>query len=176
MPVTKLSKGAVVMIDYCVVAVDATRARFFTLEPIKDPTRESGPHLKEQDHLENAEKMVPEREMFSSVKRGRNRGPAGQAHGYDDHRERHEKDFERRFAVKVMEQAFERRRTCGARILVLTAEPGMLGQLRQATEKLSRNGFELQEYAADFTRMSTTDIHDVLAHQNLLPPPAKLRR
>lgn len=164
------------MTNYCVVAVDATRARFFVLDGTGTTQHTSGPHLREVVCLLNPDLTVPERDMFSSVHSGCNQGPAGQVHGYDDHRERHEQAFARRFAGEVSRKCAEVIQQKGVKQLVLTAEAHMLGMLRRDEPKLTRLGAEVHDIALDLATLSTDDIQSVLARHELLPASVPLRR
>jgi protein required for attachment to host cells len=158
------------MSDYCVVVTDGARARFFTLEPVDFPDVESGPRLTEQGNLVNPEKDMPQRELFSNTKTGRNRAPGGgPAHGYDDHRDEHENEFERRFARKVAEETTRIAHSNRAHWIVLAAEPRMLGFLRIELKTVMRNGVEVRELGKDLSKLSSQQVHAHLAKEQLLP-------
>jgi protein required for attachment to host cells len=155
--------------DYCVVAADAAEARFFTLMPAVNPTIESGPKLLEVTRLRNSEKELPEGDMFRSSRRG-GRNPAGQSLAYEDHRGRHEVLFAERFAQKVGETATRLGKAHHTHVLVLAAEPRMLGLLRHGLGHASREGLEIREFNGDVTKMAPSEIQTRLAHRNLMPP------
>ena len=163
------------MTQYCVVVVDGARARFFTLQPAELPELESSPRLVELEDLVNPEAEVPDRELWTEAKTGRNRAPnGGPAHGYDDHRERHEDELERRFANSVGEHCEALARREKADVIVLAAQKRMLGFLRQTVVPRLK-GMEVKEYTKDLSKLGPQEIHDHLAREALVPerkPPA----
>ncbi len=154
--------------DYCVVAADAAEARFFTLMPAANPSVQSGPKLLEVTRLRNSEREVPEGEMFSSNRRG-GRSPGGQTLAYEDHRGRHEALFAERFARKVGETAARLGKTHHTHVLVLAAEPRMLGLLRDGLGHASREGLEVREFNGNVTKMTPSEIQTRLAGRQLMP-------
>ncbi len=157
------------MSDYCVVAVDGVRARFFTLEPAQHPEVESGPLLVEvEGALVSPENELAGRELWSENKTGRN-SSGGMAHGYDDHRDQHMDEFKRRFAKQVAEHALSLAERSKAKNLVLAAEKQILGFLRGALHVPTKAGFEVRELAKDVSRLSPQDLHGHLATEGLLP-------
>ena len=166
------------MTDYFVVAADASRARFFTLQRAADPEYESGPNLVEGDVLVNPETEMSEGEVFTDLKSGRNRSAAGgMAHGYDDHRGDHVEEFERRFAQRVAQECVSRAKRSAARHLIIAANGRMLGHLRRELESLPAKGMAVSEYAKDVTKLAPLDVHKHLSGKGLIPerkPPATL--
>ncbi len=160
---------------YCVVTLDGTRARFFALEPVEHPELESGPNLVEGTmDLVSTEPDIPGREAWTEAKTGRNQAPAGgPAHGYDDHREQHVDEYKRRFAREVAQQALAWARRHKARVLVVAAEPRMLGMLREAMAVPPHEGIEVREMPKDVSKLPPQEIHARLAEAGLLPPRRK---
>jgi protein required for attachment to host cells len=157
------------MADYCVVVADGSRARFFTLEPVPIPEVESGPNLVEQRDLVDPERALHGRDQFSETKSGRNMAPrGGPAHGYDDHRERHEDEMDHRFAHRIADIAIDVARQNGAKYLVLAASSRMLGFLREVIKNPA--GIEVREAPKDLTYQSPIEIHRHLSEEKLLPP------
>jgi len=158
------------MSDYCVVSVDGARARFFTLEPARQPAVESGPSLVEAgEDLINSETEMSGRELWSDTKTGRN-AASGMAHGYDDHRDQHSDEFKRRFAKQVAEQAVQLAERQGVKNLVVVAEKQMLGFLRNEIRVPPKAGFAVHELSKDLSRLSPQDLHGHLASEGLVPP------
>ena len=158
------------MSDYCVVAVDGARARFFCLEPAQQPALESGPKLVEdREALINTELELSGRDLWSDNKTGRN-AANGMAHGYDDHRDQHTEEFKRRFAKQVADEAVQHAQLKGAKKLIVTAEKQMLGYLRNALHVSPKAGFEVTELAKDLSRLSPQDLQEHLASEGLVPP------
>lgn len=152
------------MSDYCVVTVDSARARFFTLEPARQPGVESGPGLVEQRDLINAEAHLTGQELWSDTAAG------GMAHTYDDHRDKHTEEFKRRFAKLVAEQAVQLAERNGVKNLVVVAEKHMLGLLRSEMHVSPKAGFEVRELAKDLSGFSPQDLQGHLAAEGLVPP------
>jgi protein required for attachment to host cells len=158
------------MAQYCVVVTNGAHARFFTLQPAEFPELESGPNLVEHNHLINAERESHNNELWSEAKTGRNRAPnGGPAHGYDDHRTRHEDEYERRFANNIAEECSRLSRSQRASDVVLVSQKRMLGFLRGAMET-RMNGVNTHEVAKDLSKLSPHDLHAHLARENVLPP------
>jgi protein required for attachment to host cells len=158
------------MSDYCVVTVDGVRARFFCLEPVKQPAVESGPNLVEhREALINTELELSGRELWTDNKTGRN-AANGMAHGYDDHRDQHTEEFKRRFAKQVADEALQIAQFTGAKKLVVAAEKQMLGYLRTALHVSPKAGFEVCELAKDLSRLSPQELQGHLAAEGLVPP------
>lgn len=157
------------MSDYCVVSVDGTRARFFTLEPARQPAVESGPTLVEAgEALVNPEAEMSGRELWSDTKTGRN-AANGMAHGYDDHRDQHADEFKRRFAKLVAEQAVQIAERKKVKNLVVVAEKQMLGFLRNEIRIPPKAGFTLREFPKDLSRLSPLELQGHLADEGLVP-------
>lgn len=158
------------MSDYCVVVVDNSRARFFTLEEPDVPEIESGPNLVERSDLTNPEAVMTGRETWSDVRSGRNtaRG-GGPAHGYDDHRDSHDDEVNRRFARRVAERAHNFARRNRVKVLVLVAANRMLGFLRETISVPNGRNIEIREAAKDLSRLSAHEIHRNLGNSRLLP-------
>jgi len=157
------------MSEYCVVVADSSRARFFTLEDARVPEVESGPNLVEHSDLVDPEVAVPGRENFSEAKSGRNMPRGGPAHGYDDHRDRHVDERDRRFARRIADTAIDQVYQHGARRLVLSATSRMLGFLREALSSRAGNRLEIREIAKDLAGRGSVEIHRHLSEAGLLP-------
>lgn len=157
------------MVNCCVVVADGGRARFFTLKDVVDPKFESGPTLVELNELENAEATMPGKDKYSDNKSGRNMGGTGVTHGFDDHRDKHDVETNRRFAQRIASEAVTLANKSDARKLVITAEKQMLGLLRNAMSGSNHHAFEIRELAKDFTKLSAHEIQKHLAGENIVP-------
>ncbi len=161
----------------CVVVCAGGQARLFTLEPAELPELESGPNL--VPRAEVGSELVGEHgaALWSDLKTGRNRSSAaGAAHGYDDHRERHADEYDRRFAQQVAERTLAMARDHHARQVILVAHDQCLGHLRQALHGQFRNGTELVEVNKDLGKLKPQQIHAHLARERLLPERSGPRR
>jgi protein required for attachment to host cells len=159
------------MSDYCVIVTGGAHARFFTLEPVEFPELESGPRLIECGKIVNPEKEIAGRDLYTDSKMGRGHAPhGGSAHGYDDHRSKHDKEFDRRFARKVLKKASSLAQANQARYVVLVAPANMLGLLRQELEIIRKGGIKVHILAKDMAKFHPKKIHDYLAKVQVLPP------
>lgn len=156
------------MNHYCVVVADGSRARFFTLKDADIPEIQSGPNLVEMMDLTNPEHSMQGNELWTNSKSGRNRSSAsGQSHGYDDHRQQHEEEIEKRFATSIATECARLSKESGAS-LILVSPKRMLGHLRCAMES-KLNGVNTQELAKDLSKLSTLQLHEHLAKERLIP-------
>ena len=159
---------------FAVAAIDGTSARFFTLDSSVKSEYESGPNLSEHKGLANFTKELRGQELWANTKTGRNKGSNGQAHSYDDHRQNHELEFEKRFASKISSAMLDIIKAHQARHLILVAEPQILGLMRDAmTDNLFKK-INIQEVAKDICHLKSNQIHDYLAKKELLPPCQKV--
>ncbi len=153
------------MKHYCVVVADATLARFYTLESPAMPELESGPNLVEKKTLKNPE--GPDKLDWTEDKSGRNRAPGGgPAHGYDDHRQRHEKEAARRFANVIADECARMKQSQNTTHVVLVASKEMLGQLRRVLEHAH---LHVSELPRDLTKLAPRKLHEHLARARLVP-------
>ncbi|AKJ64125.1 host attachment protein [Kiritimatiella glycovorans] len=155
---------------YFVVVADGSRARFFELQSTDMPELESGPTLVEQTSISNPETGKSEGEVFADTRSGSNRvSSAANPHAYDDHRERHMEEFERRFAREVGKEAVSRAGKLDTRCLVLVADPRMLHYLQGEVSSFKNGKRDLVEYARDLTKLAPDEIHRHLAKDGLIP-------
>ncbi|OIO57297.1 MAG: host attachment protein [Alphaproteobacteria bacterium CG_4_10_14_0_2_um_filter_63_37] len=150
-----------------VVVADGARARFLTMAAAQQPEYESGPNLVEVAVLVNPEQEMTGDELFSNLKSGRNRSGNGQAHGYDDHRDSHRDETERRFAKEVIATATQK--LGGKGCLTLVADKRMLGFLREVGNG-GLHGIEVHEVARDLSKLPATELQQYLAGEGLIPP------
>ena len=162
------------MTKFAVAVINGSQARFFILDSTASSEYESGPNLIEHEGLTNSTRELHGQELWANTKTGRNRGSNGQAHGYDDHRQNHEIEFEKRFAQKITKNMGNLIQAHQARHLIIVAEPKILGMMREAmTDSLYKN-FNIDEVAKDICTLKLNQIHDYLAKKNLLPPCQKV--
>jgi len=155
------------MNQYCVVVANGTKARFFTLEDADRPEINSGPNLVKQKDLLNLENQSNLDGLWTETKSGGNRGHGGQSHGYDDHRQKHEDDIERRFANSIADECKRFSQTTNGNV-VLVSQKRMLGHLRAAMGT-RMNGVKPQEVAKDLCKLSAHEIHQHLAKEHIIP-------
>jgi len=156
------------MMNTIVVVANGSRARFFTLREADTPEYESSPRMVEHETLLNPEQEAAGKELWSDSKSGSNRGAAGGGvHRYDDHRNQHRAEYERRFVQTVAGETHNLARNEGAVRVVVTADNRMLGMLRGELHR--NNGFELKEVAKDYSKFSVHELHEQLAAMDLIP-------
>ncbi len=154
---------------FAVAVINGTQARFFTLDSAVSSEYESGPNMLEHEGVADSTKELHGQELWANTKTGRNRGLSGQDHSYDDHRQNHELEFEKRFANKISSAMLNIIQTNQARQLILVAEPQILGMMREAmTDNLFKN-LNIKEVAKDICHFNVNQIHDYLAKKELLP-------
>lgn len=152
-----------------IVVADRARARFVTIERPSDLEFEGGPTLVEHEDLVNPEATLMGRDLFANLKSGRGRAPGGgAAHGFDDHRGRHEQEMVRRFSRRISEAALAFVEEHGVTDLLVVAEPHVLGLLRNGFDALTARGIRLEEIAENLSWRSLPHIQDVLARRGLL--------
>ena len=156
------------MMNTVIVVANGSRARFFSLRPAEAPEYESSPRMVEHETLVNPEQEAAGKDLWSDSKSGRNRSAGGVVHRYDDHRNQHRVEYERRFVQSVAGEAANLARSQGAMRVVVTADNRMLGMLRGELHRT--NGFEIKEVAKDYSKFSVQDLHAQLASLALIPP------
>lgn len=104
--------------SHVVVVADGSRARLFTL--VADTA--SGARLEEREVRVNLEHRALDRDKFSNTRPGSTPAPGGgPAHGFDDHRARHDQEHERGFAREITALALDLARRHHATHLVIAA-------------------------------------------------------
>jgi protein required for attachment to host cells len=149
-----------------VVVANGAHARLFTLEAAENPAYESSPRLVEQECLVNPQQETAGRELWSDNSGGNRSKGGGGSHGYDDHRDQHRAEYEKRFLQQVAAVTTELSRKCRAGQVVLAADNRVLGQLRDELHR--SNGFDLKEVAKDYSKLSALELHEQLAGLNLI--------
>lgn len=157
------------MSQFLVAAMNGTTARFFTLESAVSTDPESDLKLVECESLTNSETGLSGEELWTTTKPGRNRGVNGQAHGYDDHRQNHRAEFERRFAQSITTQLLNLAQTHHAQKLILIAEPQTLGVMRDVCTPVLSKQLKVQELARDLCHFKPQELHEYLAEKGQLP-------
>jgi protein required for attachment to host cells len=151
-----------------VTVMNGMKARFLILDPAQITDYGSSPRLMEQDSLVNPAQETPGSELWSSTKPGRNRGSTGQAHSYDDHRDNHRTEFERRFAQTVGDRLITLIQAEQAQQLILIAEPHFLGLIRERLTAVLPKHLKLNELAKDLCQLKPHELQDYLTDRELL--------
>jgi protein required for attachment to host cells len=154
---------------YCVVVANGSHARFFRMETPQFPELESGPHLFECKSLSEPELKDRGQNLWSG-RTGKNRsGRYSGTHGYDDHRERHAEEYERRFVQLIAEEAAKFSKAQSADEVILVGMQRQLPQLRSAVEQHTQST-RIKELPKDLSKLAPLALHDHLTKEGLLPP------
>lgn len=157
------------MVKFAVAVINGTQARFFTLDSSQRSPYESSPKLMEQEGLSDSKKELSAQELWANTKTGCNRGLKGQAHSYDDHRQNHQIEFEKKFASQISNELLKLMEVQEAKKLILVAEPQVLGLMREEMTDYAFTKLTITEVAKDICQFTVDQIHDYLANKNLLP-------
>jgi protein required for attachment to host cells len=159
-----------------VAVIDSIQARFFTLDPPSLFDNQAEPRLTEHETLRNLAQEAQGEELWSSTKTGRNRGLGSQAHSYDDHRERHLTEFERRFAQAIASHLHELIQTHDLRNLIIIAEPQVLGFVREAIATTLPKHISITELGKNLCQLSAHELHAYLQQHGMLSRPSRTSR
>lgn len=151
------------MRNICIVVADGARARFFTLEWPQRPEFESGPDLVEQTTLAAPAHDAPDAALYTEGLTGRNRTMGSETHDYDEHRDAHDDEVERRFVRDIVVELGKR----GADECIVCAEPQMMGFLRKALDQVPAPA--MTEVLKDLTHFPARDLQVWLASEGLIP-------
>lgn len=152
-----------------VAVIDGTKARFFTLKPSDRSEYESSLKLIEHDCLFNSTKELHGQDLWATTKTGRNRGVNGQSHSYDDRRDNHIVEFERRFLQAIATKISNLSQVHQIQQLLLIAEPQILGLMREAIIPELSKQIQVSELAKDLCQLSSNELYEYLAKKELLP-------
>lgn len=157
------------MATTCIIVADGARARFMTLEVPLEPALDGGARLLEHEDLVNPEAEVPDRGLYSDRSGRGHASRGGVAHAFDEHREQHHREVEKRFAWRLVERGERFLSDRGARRLVLVADTRLLGALRAELGDGGLRGVEVIEIAEDLTRQPLGSIQASLAARGAIP-------
>ncbi len=148
----------------CVVVADRARARFFVSVPSAErkgvPIQ--GQELTEIEALTDPQGELTGQQLFSSTRSGSNRSPHGATFEYDDRRQSHRDEQERRFAKRIADALRSQLLTQRPDKLILAVEPRLLGILRLALHGQLQQPLEVVELAKDFSWHDPAHVQDVL--------------
>jgi protein required for attachment to host cells len=151
----------------CLIVADGSRARLFVVVSDDNPRRKL--RLAERVTLLNEETEARGRSGAGRVKSERNTNrQAGPMHPIGEQRERHRLEHERRFGAKVVERAIDLTADWDQGVMVLIAEPRLLGLMRERLRSALRSEIKLEELARDYTGFSTTELERVVVNQRLI--------
>ena len=155
------------MKNTCLIVADGSRARLFVVVPADSPRRKL--RLAERVTLVNQETRARGRNGAGRVKSERNTNrQAGPMHPIGAQRERHRLEHERRFGAEVVEHALKLTADWDRGVMVLIAEPRLLGLMRERLRSALRSEIKLEELAKDYSGLSTTELERVVVDQRLI--------
>ena len=157
-----------IMYRVCIVLVDATRARLFTLDRVDDGA-ETHEELVERTDLVNPQRRRRPSELFADTRPGSSR--VGQLqYAFDDHRDHHISQLDEKFARAVMATLRELIDERPTQRVIVCASPRMLGKLRASAPGILPHDLTFDEVPRDLVKLSPADVRAGLARQGLLPP------
>jgi protein required for attachment to host cells len=158
------------MSSVLVVVADGAKARYFTSEVKELAQGEIGSYLHEDESLINPDQMEEGKELWSGPESqaGHYQQGKSKAHSYDDHRQDHELEYERRFARSITEQILIRTHTHQLQRLLVIAEPRLLGLLREVLVPKLPKTLELTEIDKDLCHLRPQELHEYLTQRDLL--------
>ena len=158
------------MSKFLVATINGAMARFFTLESATSPEYEPADvRLVEHESMTSSEGELPGKALWANIQSGRNRGANGKAHRYDDHRQSHKIEFERRFAKSIANQLTQLAEAHHVRQLIVIASPQILGLMREVFTPLLPKQLKMNELARDLCHFKPHELHDYLAKTGQLP-------
>lgn len=161
------------MSGFCVVALDARRARLFSMGGGRVPRNRSGPELREEEDLVNPENRIRDRDLFADTRTGSNRCGGGPARQFDDHRARHRANISRSFARRVLDECRQMAERRDAEV-VISASSIMVGLIREEMAAIPATR-PWKVIRGDLACKSVKEIQDLLSRKGLIPacaPPA----
>lgn len=154
------------MNNTCLIIADGAGARLFFVVPSESPRGKL--RLAQQATLVNAETKARGRSGAGRVKSERNTNrQAGPMHPIGAQRERHRLDHERRFGVEVVECAVDLTADWDRGVVVLIAEPRLLGLMREHLRDALKSEIKLEELAKDYTGLSTAELERIVVARDL---------
>jgi protein required for attachment to host cells len=146
-----------------ILVADGSRARWFRVEQHR---------LIEHEDMVCPEHKLMDRDRYTETKTGRwDRGRLGrQTHSFDDHRNAHDREVERRFAYEIAEKTEQERRRLHIQEVVVVADVRMLGNLRGAFESALPRDVPVLEVESNLAQRTKDQIHDALVEKGIMEP------
>jgi hypothetical protein len=145
-----------------IVVADDARARFFRPELVPRSLTGDVCRLQELAGLVNPEGELKGTELFSEARSGQIRAPRGPNFGYDDRREGHFREIERRFVREVVRMTAQLLQRQFAEELILVVAPRLLGVLRGPIAAVVPAGVRVTELAAEMSAQAPERIREFL--------------
>jgi protein required for attachment to host cells len=157
------------------VVVDAARARLFSWKSSDDVALDGYPRLVELEDLANPEGRLQDREVYSNeLSRATNRvGGDGPAHAFDDHRDAHRGETQRRFIRDIARRLNDHVTRDKPSRVILVSETQVLHDLRQEVESSLPRDVQVAELAENLSKETPTHLQQILSKKGLLPAQPK---
>lgn len=152
------------------MVADAKGARFFGIEAVDMPRAKT--KLVERAALPNPNfdlKALGEGTTGRVHTETNTNRQAGPMHPMGAQRERHRGELNRRFVKEISRQAGQITGGWKDGTVVLVAEPGLLGLLREPLREALHQGIVLKELAKDYAQFSPSELHDHLTQNRVIP-------
>jgi protein required for attachment to host cells len=151
----------------CIAVVDASRARLFTYQRTHDGGELHEELTEERAFVNPARRRRPS-ELFSDS--GSSSGRSGPIQfGTDDHRDAHVDHLDSEFSRMVAGELEQLVRANTTQRVILCASPRMLGELRDARNRLAPSEIPTDEVARDLVKLTPPRLRAQLASYGLLP-------
>ena len=143
-----------------VVAINNSKARFFTLEEAEWPEYESGPNLVERESLcYSIEKSEKRAWFLINFKH----------HQKSKEQKNSKKSFERKFAQKIIGEIVNLIRIYQGQKIILIAQPQILLLIRKFFTPTIFTHLTVQELPKDISHFGRNQIHQYLAQKQFIP-------
>lgn len=149
----------------CLIVADRGRARLFLVVPDESPRRKV--RLDEQATLSAETRgRGAGSEARGKSERHSNRD-AGPVHPVVAQRERHRLEHERRFGAEIVKRAVGVTANWEDGVMLLIAEPRLLGLVREPLREALKASIRLEELAKDYAGLSTAELERIVVAQRL---------
>jgi protein required for attachment to host cells len=154
------------MNNTCLIVADGSSARLFVVVPYDSPRRKL--RLKKEATLVNMETKTRGRSGAGQVKSERNTNrQAGPMHPIGAERGRHRLEHERRFGAEIVERAMDLTAGWQQGVMILIAEPRLLGLMRERLRSALKSEIRLEELAKNYNGLSTAELERIVITQRL---------
>ena len=143
-----------------VVAINSSKARFFTLEEAEWPEYESGPNLVERESLCHSQLNSGKRLWFTIDLKH---------HQKSREQKNHRGTFERKFAREIVGEIINLVRIYQGQKIIIIAQPQILFLIRKLFTPTIFNHLQIEELPKDISNFSCTQIHQYLAQKQFIP-------
>jgi protein required for attachment to host cells len=155
-----------VMKQTCLIVADRDKARLFIVVPDENPRRKL--RLVEQATLHSADANARGRSSTGAVASERNTNrQAGPVHPVGAQRDRHRLEQERRFGAAIVKSAVALTADWSEGVIVLIAEPRLLGLMRERLRGALRKNIALAELAKDYSSLTAAALEKIAIAQRL---------